>query len=92
VLEEELGVISGRWTQLLSGVTDANRGCGVGHLYLARDCQPVLSAKAAAGHDDLEAQCLVRLKLSELKLALRQGQFKVTSWACCVAMALAYLD
>ena len=85
-------MVSGRWTHLSSSVTDANRGCGTGHLYLARDCRPAQTSEVAAGHDDLEAQRVVRLKVSELKLALRQGQFKVTSWACCVAMALTYLN
>ncbi len=36
-LLEECGYTSNRWIALSSGVADANRGCGVGHLFLAVD-------------------------------------------------------
>ena len=56
--------------------TDANRGCGVGHLYFAMDCKHV---GAGVGHDDLEEQIPVMLTTAELEDACLKGQFKVSS-------------
>lgn len=87
-LLEETGRESDRWTPLGSYVGDGNRGCGTGHLYLARDTRRV----ADSGADDLEEQQLLTLDRAEVEQALRTGQFKVMSWATAVALALLALD
>lgn len=49
-LLEETGYSSGEWTPLGEFVVDANRGCGMAHVFLATNC--VSSARPASG--DLE--------------------------------------
>jgi ADP-ribose pyrophosphatase len=94
-LLEETGFVGGEWHHLTSGVPDANRGCGVGHLYLALDCRPPPPDEAATkgvdGHDDLETQLMVRLTTDEAETAALNGEFKCHSWAACVATALLFV-
>ena len=83
-LLEETGHEADRWTSLGGFVVDGNRGCGVGHLYLARGARQV--AEPAA--DDLEEQELLSMTRAEVEEALLAGEFKVMSWATVVALAL----
>jgi ADP-ribose pyrophosphatase len=87
-LLEETGYEAGRWTSLGQYVVDGNRGCGMGHLYLARDARRVAEADA----DDLEEQELLLLSRAEVEAALLRGEFKVLSWAAAVALALVRID
>ena len=83
-LLEETGHEADHWTSLGRFVVDGNRGCGVGHLYLARGARRVSEPAA----DDLEEQELLRMTRAEVEEALLAGEFKVMSWATVVALAL----
>jgi len=83
-LLEEAGFVSEDWRRLGSFVVDPNRGVGKVDLFLAREAKRV----AAPDSEDLEEQELMFLSHEELEAALRTGQFKVLSWAACVALAL----
>lgn len=87
-LLEETGHECDDWTSLGRYVVDGNRGCGVGHLYLARDARRV----AEPAPDDLEEQELLALTRGEVEAALLAGEFKALSWAAAVALALVRLD
>ena len=87
-LREETGYNAKEWTSLGRYAVDGNRGCGVGHLYLARSARKV--AEPAA--DDLEEQELLTLTRDEVEAALLAGGFGVLSWAAVVALALLALD
>ncbi len=87
-LREETGHEAGEWTPLGSYVVDGNRGCGIGHLYLARGAQRVADPIA----DDLEEQELVTLARADVEAALLEGGFGVLSWTAAVALALVALD
>ena len=69
-------------------VVDGNRGCGVGHLYLARGARRVAEPIA----DDLEEQELLMLTREEVVTALVAGELEVLSWAAALALALVALD
>lgn len=86
-LLEETGYEAQSWTSLGSFVVDGNRGCGTGHLFLARGARRV----AAPDADDVEAQELLVLDRAEVERALLAGEFKVLSWAAAVALALVRL-
>jgi 8-oxo-dGTP pyrophosphatase MutT (NUDIX family) len=87
-LLEETGYEATEWTSLGRYVVDGNRGCGVGHLYLARGARKVAEPNA----DDLEEQELVLLTREEVDEALLAGGLEVLSWAANVALALVVLD
>ena len=87
-LREETGYDAPEWTALGRYAVDGNRGCGVGHLYLAQRARQV--AQPAA--DDLEEQELLTLTRDEVEAALLAGGFGVLSWAAVVALALVALD
>jgi 8-oxo-dGTP pyrophosphatase MutT (NUDIX family) len=87
-LLEETGYEATEWTSLGRYVVDGNRGCGVGHLYLAREARKVTEPDA----DDLEEQELVLLTREEVDEALLAGGLEVLSWAANVALALVVLD
>jgi ADP-ribose pyrophosphatase len=87
-LLEETGHEADDWRALGSYVVDGNRGCGIGHLYLACGAHEV----AEPGADDLEEQALLLLRRDEVERALLAGEFRVLSWAAVVALALAALD
>lgn len=90
-LAEELGLVAGEMIQL-SGptgyVADANRGCGVGHLFLANEC---IKGESQPLSDDLEEQVVVELSTAEVTKAVLAGEFKCHSWAACVSLALLHL-
>ncbi len=83
-LVEETGYDAAVWTSLGRYVVDGNRGCGVGHLFLAQGARKVREPDA----DDLEEQELLLLTRAEVEEALLAGEFKVLSWAAVVALAL----
>ncbi len=85
-LLEEAGCVSEDWIRLGSYVVDPNRGVGTVHLFLARDARQTAEPES----DDLEDQELLFLSRQELQEALLAGQFKVLSWAACVALALQF--
>jgi ADP-ribose pyrophosphatase len=87
-LREETGYESPEWTSVVRYAEDGNRGCGVGHLYLARRARRVAEPDA----DDLEEQELLTLTRDEVEAALLAGGFGVLSWAAAVALALVALD
>ena len=87
-LREETGYDAKEWTSLGRYAVDGNRGCGVGHLYLARSARKV----AVPAADDLEEQELLTLTRDEVEAALLAGGFGVLSWAAVVALALLALD
>jgi 8-oxo-dGTP pyrophosphatase MutT (NUDIX family) len=85
-LREEMGYAAGTWVSLGAYAVEPNRGVGAAHLFLALDITRV----SRPSPDDLEEQVLLGLSRQELKEALFAGQFKVVSWAACVALALQY--
>jgi len=87
-LREETGYDAPEWTSLGRYAVDGNRGCGVGHLYLARGARKVEEPNA----DDLEEQELLKLTRDEVEAAVLAGGFGVLSWAAVVALALVVLD
>lgn len=85
-LREEMGLESDELIFLGQYATDANRGVGTGHLYLALQARRV----GSPGSDDLEEQELIQLTRAELRAALLAGEFKIISWAATASLALAY--
>lgn len=83
-LREETGYASENWTSLGDYAIDGNRGCGRGHLFLARDCEFLGDVES----DDLEDQQLVIYSREEVRQALRDGEFGVMPWVAAVALAL----
>jgi 8-oxo-dGTP pyrophosphatase MutT (NUDIX family) len=87
-LLEETGYEARDWTTLGGYVVDGNRGCGVGHLFLAQGARKVAEPDA----DDLEEQVLLLLTRDEVEAALAAGEIEVLSWVTVVALALRALD
>ena len=87
-LQEETGYRSEDWTPLGSFPADANRGCGVGHFYLAKGCVHV----GGEVQDDLEEQELLLLSREAVEQALEGGEIKVMPWVACVALGLRLLS
>jgi ADP-ribose pyrophosphatase len=90
-LLEEIGYVSDEWIQLSGDkglVTDANRGSGVAHLFLAKNSRKVGKSGTS---DDLEEQIMVELSTAEIEDAVLRGEFKCQSWAACIALALLHL-
>jgi ADP-ribose pyrophosphatase len=87
-LREETGYEASDWTSLGSYVVDVNRGCGVGHLFLARGARKVRDPDA----DDLEEQELLLMTRSEVEAELLNRDFKALSWAALFALALLRID
>lgn len=87
-LLEETGYEAAEWASLGVYAVDGNRGCGVGHFFLASGARKVAEPDA----DDLEEQELLLLTRDEVEAALVTGGFGVMSWAAVVALALVTLD
>ena len=83
-LMEEMGCEASEWVDLGYYRIDANRGAGMGSLFLARGARQV----AAPSGGDLEEQTLIRLSRAEVLAALRGGEFRGIAWAANVALAL----
>jgi ADP-ribose pyrophosphatase len=86
-LLEETGYESPTWTGLGSYPVEGNRGCGVAHLFLARDARRVAEPDA----DDLEEQHLLHLSQDEVETAVANGDFKVLAWTTVMVLALWHL-
>lgn len=86
-LREETGYEATEWTSLGSYAVDGNRGCGVGHFFLARGAHEVTGPNA----DDLEEQELLLLTRDEVEAALLASDIGVMSWTAVVALALVAL-
>lgn len=85
---EELGYRAREWISLGAFRVDANRGAGIGNLFLARGAYRVQERNA----DDLEEQEIVILDRAQVEAALNDGEFKVLAWQANVALGLRYLD
>jgi ADP-ribose pyrophosphatase len=85
-LLEEMGCVAKEWISLGNYRVDANRGAGIGHLFLARGAERIQEPDA----DDLEEQELVRMNRTQVEAAMRDGEFKVLAWVANIALALNY--
>lgn len=83
-LLEETGCAAAQWTKLGDYVVDANRGNGRAHFFLATGVQWQQPIDA----DDLEELETLFLSVDEVRAALAAGEFKILSWAACIALAL----
>ncbi len=83
-LLEETGYSSNEWIDLGNYIADANRGCGNGFFFLAKDAVKI----AEPIKDDLEEQELLLVTKPELESFLLQGEVKVLSWAFTFTKAL----
>ena len=83
-LFEETGYEAPDWIDLGQFAVGANRGIATANLFLARNAHRVAEPDA----DDLEEMELLLLDRAEVEVTLRAGEFKVLSWAACVALAL----
>lgn len=89
-LLEETGYTSNRWIPLARCVSDANRGNGTGHFFLALDCRPQAGFRPAS--DDVEDAELRRLDRRELEAALADAPLLPAPWLLCFTLGLRKLD
>eukprot|EP00823_Brevimastigomonas_motovehiculus_P006845 TRINITY_DN57_c8_g1_i1.p1 TRINITY_DN57_c8_g1~~TRINITY_DN57_c8_g1_i1.p1 ORF type:complete len:296 (-),score=77.78 TRINITY_DN57_c8_g1_i1:318-1205(-) len=85
-LKEESGYVSNNWVKLHTGIPDANRGAGIGYLFLALDAE--FAGKSES--DDLEEQQTMLLSTDDIEHAVMLERFKVHSWSLTMAMSLLY--
>jgi len=86
---EELGLTVTSMVPLGSFRTDANRGFGMYHAFVA------LHAKPVEGHlrtGDLESASITRCRLSELERLLATNAFKEVKWSNTASLALKYVQ
>lgn len=86
---EELGLTVGTLAPLGSFRTDANRGFGVYHAFVA------LNAHSVGGHQrtgDLESVSLMRCSLADLGKYLSTNAFKEVKWSNTVSLAVRWLE
>ncbi len=79
-LLEETGYHSTDWRALGRFAADGNRGCGFGHLYLARDCMSITTPRSG----DLEEIRIELLALDDMITEMSAG----TPQELCTAAAL----
>lgn len=84
-LLEETGYVAEEWVSLGGFTDNGNRGCGTGHLFLARRAQRV--AEPDAG--DLEEMEIGLMGLDEVIEAMRRGDVAVLSVAAAIGLAVA---
>jgi ADP-ribose pyrophosphatase len=84
-LLEETGYVAEEWISLGGFASDGNRGCGTGHLFLARGAQKV--AEPDAG--DLEEMEIGLMSLDEVMDAVRRGDVAVLSVAAAIGLTVA---
>lgn len=84
-LLEETGFKAEEWSSLGSFMTDANRGNGKGHYFMARNAY---KTDQIALSDDLEEQRLLFFTAAELQKALDMNQVKIITWQAGFSMAL----
>jgi ADP-ribose pyrophosphatase len=83
-LLEETGYVPEEWVSLGSFTNDGNRGCGVGHLFLARQAQNVAEPNAG----DLEEMEIGLMGLDEVIETVRRGDVAVLSVAAAIGLAM----
>lgn len=83
-MAEEVGYKSDHLVYLGSAAADANRGCGVGHMYVALDAYPCEQLPS----DDLEDMEVLHCSTEDVETALLQGKFLCHSWYATMAGAL----
>lgn len=85
-LLDELGMVSDEWTFLGKYRTDANRGGGFVHTFLAAKSRPAESNRLPS--NEMEKQEIVQLPLHQLTSAVLRGDFAEAKWSNTVAIAL----
>jgi len=70
-LLEETGFAAGRWLSLGGYVINANQGCGMAHLFVAKQCRKVSQPDSG----DLEEMEIMLLSRAEIFAAARRGDF-----------------
>jgi ADP-ribose pyrophosphatase len=83
-LLEETGYVADEWVSLGSFTNNGNRGCGVGHLFLARQAQNVAEPNAG----DLEEMEIGLMGLDEVIETVRRGDVAVLSVAAAIGLAM----
>lgn len=88
-LFEETGYEASEWISFGSFYADSNKGCGKGHLFLAKN-----AVKTGEPTEiDLEEPDIIFLDIEEVKNALKNGDVKVLPWAACLLFAINnYID
>ncbi len=86
-LLEETGFTSNDWIDLGSYVVDANRGCGKGYFYLAKNAEKTNEPSEI----DIESPQIEFLSKNELTAALENDEFKVISYVLNISLALSKL-
>jgi ADP-ribose pyrophosphatase len=83
-LLEETGYVAQEWLALGGFTNDGNRGCGMGHLFLAHQAQKVADPDAG----DLEEMEIGLMGLDEVIEAVRRGDVAVLSMAAAIGLAM----
>ncbi len=86
-LLEETGFNADEWINLGSFVVDANRGCGKGFFFLAKNSVKI----AESVKDDLEEQEILFLSKDEIEKIIYNNEIKVLPWAYAILRALAFV-
>jgi ADP-ribose pyrophosphatase len=83
-LFEETGFEASEWISFGSFYADSNKGCGKGHLFLAKN-----AVKTGEPTEiDMEEPEIVFLNENEVKDVLKNGDVKVLPWAACLLFAI----
>ena len=85
-LLEETGYSATEWISFGEHVPDANRGCGMAHLFFARNAHKISEPTEI----DREQPIQVLLTREQVQAALFGNQFKVLAWSAVAALTLAY--
>jgi len=87
-LLEETGYVADEWIFLGRFTADANRGCGVGHFYLAREARRVQGADSG----DVEDIVVDVLDFSDLIQRVRDDEVAVLCMGTAVGLAVVALQ
>ncbi len=87
-LREETGLDAPDWRSLGALTMDPNRGCGLGHIFLARRAVPV----AAPASGDLQRQTVHFYDLDQLRAYWLSGECPVAASVAAIGLALAHLE
>jgi len=96
-VEEEMGLKCETMHFLGRFRTDVNRGMGWVNSFLATHCEKILRKVNAdesdqVGTADAERQDLVKLSLSDVRKAVRQGEFIEVQWSNTVSLAILHSE
>jgi ADP-ribose pyrophosphatase len=86
-LREETGLEAKQWQALGQYIPDANRGCGLMHVFLARGAYSV----AAPNAGDLGELGVQFLSVADLRARWLAGQFVIAPVTLTIGLALAHL-